>query len=53
MNKTIELEGTGTVYEQTQILDEVKTYYETLYNSADSSLVYINLEERHWGRRSS
>lgn len=48
LNKTIkkiELEGTGTIYEQTEILDEVKIYYETLYKSADSSLVNINLEE--------
>lgn len=48
LNKTIkknELEGTGTIYEHTEILDEVKIYYETLYKSADSSLVNINLEE--------
>lgn len=45
LNKTIktkELEGTGTVYEQAEISDDVKTYYETLYKNADSILVNIN-----------
>ena len=46
LNKTIkkiEVEGTGMVYEQSEVLEHVKNYYENLYTCVDSNLVNVDL----------
>ena len=45
-NKTIKkicVEGIGMVYEQTEILDNIRSYYEKSYKSTESNLVDIEL----------
>ena len=41
--KKIYVEGTGMVYEQTEILDNIRSYNEKLYKSTESNLVVIEL----------
>ena len=46
LNKTIRkiyVEGIGMVYEQTEILDNIRSYYEKSYKSTESNLVDIEL----------
>ena len=47
LNKTIKkiyVEDIGMVYEQTEILDNIRSYYEKLYKSTEPNLVDIRLE---------
>jgi hypothetical protein len=47
LNKTIkkiELEDARTIYNQTDILQNVKLFYETLYTNNDSNLIDIELD---------
>ena len=37
------MEGTGMVYEQSEVLEHVKNYYENLYTCIDSNLVDVDL----------
>ena len=47
LNKTIKkiyIEGIGMVYEQAEILDNIRSYYDKLYASTESNLIDIELQ---------